>query len=143
MRTALVREFGGFDENNPVSADYDMFWKAHKKGIGIKYSFRPYAFYAKGGFSSDQEICRKWDARLIKRHLNLTDAQSINRGKRSLPVVKIIPLFKYKDLAIRKCARRLLRDRVKFYLRILFYPIVVITRPIRCRRSASLDGLTA
>ncbi len=140
MRTALVQEFGGFDEGNPISADYDMFWKAHKKDVGIAYSFKPFAFYARGGFSSDKEMCRKWDALVIQRHLNLTERQAADRYKKSFPVAKVLPLFRYGDFAIRKCAWRLLRDRFKFYIRIIFYPLVVVTRPLRYRNTKDVDG---
>lgn len=139
MRTKWVRLFGGFDELNPVSADYDMFWKAHKKGLRIEYSFSPFAFYSTGGLSSDNELCRRCDAVMMQKHLNLTYDQSLNRRRRSIPFRNALQLFRYEDYAIRCCAKRLIRDRIVFFAKCMLFPMAILKRLVNMRRIRSVS----
>lgn len=129
LRTYLVRCFGGFDEYNLVSADYDMFWKAHKLGVRIKYIYNPFAFYAKGGFSASSEIGGRYDPIVFARHLGVNQEEFVRRFERGYPLAKVLPLFHYKDKVLRMCARFLIYYRIKCYFRPIYGPIKKWLKP--------------
>ena len=133
MKTAVVRGCDGFDERYKVCADYDMAFKTHEMHALYRYTTTPFAFYSAGGFSeSDNGYGGRDCFSIFRCHLHLSDAEYASyRKRRFYPIRKMLPFLFCPDLAFRLSSRMMARRWIKFYLRLVLYPLVVVSRPLR------------
>ena len=135
MRTSVVRQYHGFDERFRICADWDMMRKEHDDARRFKYFFTPFAFYAANGASESGAVGQIEMHQVIREHAGLSLAQYERSRKRGYyPLRETFRFCFHKDRAYRIAGRSLVCRRAKAYLRLLFYPLVVLTRPIRHRR---------
>lgn len=128
LRTRHVRVFGGFDESYKICADWDMMNKVHHAALSIKYTFRPFAFYASGGLSDNSHQGWLEVRSIIEKHLNLTDDETqLFRENGFPPLSKMLPYLFGNDLAYRLGAREMVWINLKFhflrFLSIMYRPI--------------------
>ena len=133
IRTSIARELGGFDERYAIAADSNMFLKAHLRGLNFKYVFKIFACFADGGtaYLGGEETLREHRTS-VADVLGLVGAgrQMLIRDLK-LPLGMCFRLFNHPDIAIRQSARTMIRTHLKLALRIVFYPLVAVTRSLR------------
>lgn len=136
MRSDIIKEEGGFDERFPIAADWDLILRLHNKALPIKYIFNSYATFAKGG-ASDNGSGSKDSAIFHAENLHMSIAQmEYAREYWRVPLFKILRFLRHEDYAFRLSAKWLLCNWLKFYLRIVLYPLVLIRRGIRTYRKS-------
>lgn len=131
LKTKWVRFFGGFDEGNPISADYDLLMKVHKSGLNVRYTYVPFTMYSVGGLSCDGARNELYDIPLLCRHLNLTHEQAANRRTASLPLRKLLPYVFHKDLIMKGSARFMFRNRVRYVVKSVLISIPFAKRAMK------------
>ena len=115
MKTRLVRELGedvgcpGFDERYRISADRDMFLRAHLKAVPIHYIFNPFACFHRGGLAdSGVKIYEKEDLECLARALSLdARAKTYFQQRRYLPLSTSARMLWHRDFAVRSAARHM------------------------------------
>lgn len=134
LRTEIVRKLDGFDERYRIAADSDMFFKAHMMGIKFKYIFESFAYFSYGGAAvCDLESTMREHRLSVANVLGLKAKQKRRfvDGSHLLPVGLLLKLVNHSDVCIRQSSWQMLKAHVRSWLRIIFYPIVWATRPIR------------
>jgi glycosyltransferase len=133
MKTSVVRRCDGFDERYKVCADYDMAFKTHEMCVNYHYTTMPFAFYSAGGFSELANGFGGSDVQqILQYHLHLCDTEYLISRKRGFyPIRKMLPFLFHSDLAFRLSSGMMVRRWGKFYLRLVLYPLVVVSRPLR------------
>lgn len=136
MKTGMVRRLNGFDESCRVCADWDLALRTRMIGARYCYQELPFALYSMGGFSGVVNNHSFADRQIVKRHFGLSDCQFMRFSKRGyFPLVKTIKMFFHKDDILRMSARILIWNYIKSVLRIVLWPLVVVTRPLRRKLS--------
>lgn len=131
VQTDDIRSIGGFDESLSICADLDVMLKLHGKAIPAQYSFEPFADYSLSGVSEKRvEIRRKETVQCIRRFLGLPDGPGFG-GKQSPQFRTMARFVFHEDKVLRLSARAMVRKRAKRIVRILLYPLVFLTRPVR------------
>lgn len=131
VRTDDIRMIGGFDERFKICADFDAMLKLHDRAISVRYSFEPFADYSLSGLSErEYEIRMAETAGCVRHFLNLPEGPGF-RDRSSPPFHTMARFIFHKDVALRLSARFMIRKRTKQCLRIILYPLVLLTRPIR------------
>lgn len=133
MRTSVARELGGFDEQYQIAADSDMFLKAHLACYKFKYVFDQFATFVSGGISAKKtKVAQKEHRMSVANLLNLSDGEKQLLFKEHvLSLKKCFKLWKHDDLVIRTAAKAMCLKRIKGFVRCFFYPVVILTRPLR------------
>lgn len=119
MKTATIRDFGGFDEENKVSADYGLFFQAHLANRKTRYDNHVYARYGQDGLSSNHNLSEKYDYLVLAKYLGVTREQYDSRSKASLPLGKLLPLCFHVDEVIRAAAIYMAAKRVQWLFKCL------------------------
>ena len=136
MRSSIIKKEGGFDERFPIGADWDLILRLHNKALPIKYVFNIYATFANGGVS-DNGGGTKDSIIFHAQNLHISIAQmEYAREYWRVPLFKILRFLRHEDYAFRLSAKWLLCNWLKFYLRIVLYPLVLIRRGIRTYRKS-------
>ena len=136
MKTEMVRRLNGFDEACRVLADWDLALRTRIIGARYCYEKSPFALFSIGGFSGVGDNKSLEDRQLVRRVFGLTERQFARFRKNDyFPFVKTIKLLFHKDGIFRMSARVLIWNYVKSILRIVLWPLVVITRPLRRKLS--------
>lgn len=132
MRTQLLRDLHGFDEKYRFCADWDMLMKCHTSARRFLYTFKPFAFYAAGGISEQDNVGNDdWD-RIYKELYGYTDVEYRLFRKRGAPCWRTIWQYLFhRDFALRMSARFMLGRFFMSYLRVALYPLLVVRRKIR------------
>ena len=135
-KTTAIREFGGFDEQYKIVADGDLFFKWHNAALAFHYTFVPFANFFLGGLCMlDWRNTREEVSRIMAKHLKISEKDRIKAERRGhWPLCKVIPYLFHQDYAIRLSARHFITMSLVAFLRIVLYPIVMLTRPIRHKR---------
>jgi len=132
MWTTLVRELGadvrqvGFDERYRISADMDMFLRAHLKAVSIQYIFRYFACFHEGGCStSNADIYKKEAFSCVVRamKLNQKNAEYFSKKKYFPPHIALRLIF-HRDVAVRIAAMSMLVRRIVDISPSIFRPII-------------------
>ena len=115
MKTASVRELGGFDERYKISADTNLFLLAHLHGLQFRYVFEEFAVFHLGGTGDSNEALYKAEDRLcIKRALGLSGRRAEYFERTGIiPVGIMLRLLVHKDYAVRSGAYYMARAWVK------------------------------
>ena len=138
MKSEVVRRYGGFNERYLTCADWNLFLLCHKAGEPHQYVYRPFTFYAEGGFSEDPRnvwIVRRGFDETRRNTLGLTEQAYARFRQRGFPGIStIIWLLVHPDLAFKLSGRRMFFNMLRFYMKIAFYPLVLIRRNILSKR---------
>lgn len=139
MKTDDVRKYGGFDEEYTMAADWIMQMHCHLDNMKFHYTENPFAYYAAGGFSENPANRNRYihDYRGVhKLAMGIEDKEFDLFISRGFPRIKTISrLLKHRDFAFHLAAKKLMHICIKYYLRIVFYPIVLIKRQIVTTRT--------
>lgn len=117
MKTMTIMDLDGFDEGNRVSADYDLFFKAHLENKKTRYYNHVYARYGVAGVSSNHDLCERFDFLVLGRYLGLTREQYALRHIASLPLVKLLHFCFHADIVIHTAAIYMVAKRIKWRLK--------------------------
>lgn len=136
MRTGLIRGEGGFDEKYRIAADYKLLLQCHLKGVCIGYRLGDkymFACFGMSGLSESNiaEMFHEFDlvvAELFRRKVPLE-----RRDRYYLPPNVLLKLCFHPDAGVGTSAKYVLRLLARRWMRIVLYPLVVITRPLRHR----------
>lgn len=136
MRTSLARELGGFDERYRIAADSDMFLKAHLQCRRFIYNTKPFALCVCEGVSSmnAQESSKDYRTSVANVFGLKGKERQMLIEKRLLPFRWCFKLWNRGDDVIKKSSKSMVIKRIKHIVRWWLYPIVVLTRPMRCAR---------
>lgn len=133
MDVKLIRSFGGFDESLRMGADQDLFFKMLFSGCEFEVQYRTFANFAHGGASAVNECESQenlWE--VFRRHLQLTDAQlRLFKCKGYHDPAVMFRYVRHDNFIFRLGSRYMLWVLVRYYLRLVFYPLVWATRPLR------------
>ena len=75
VRSAIMRELGGFSLDFRLVADFDLMQRLALEGYVMKEFARPYATYELDGASSDSALLRSENAKLLKRRFKLEERE--------------------------------------------------------------------
>lgn len=75
VRSAIMRELGGFSLDFRLVADFDLMQRLALEGYVMKEFARPYATYELDGASSDSVLLRSENAKLLKRRFKLEERE--------------------------------------------------------------------
>lgn len=130
-KTKVVRGFGGFNEKEyKICADWEMMHKGHALGLKHHYVFESFAFYTSGGVSErpDGPVFAEM-RRVIERQLGLSAKEAKRYWTKGFPSWQIIRrLLKHRDTTYNLAGKMFARRAVRYYLRTVFYPAVVVKR---------------
>ena len=132
-KTSVIREYaGGFDERFKICADYDQMLRLHLAGCKIAYLNTIFAFFGDNGMSSNNPDALLDDAvKVVSANFDLTEEEALEIIKRQrIPWRMIWRYNNHKDYALRYAARRMGIEKVKDWLRGVFWPIVVCRRKV-------------
>lgn len=123
VRTEAMRRLNGFDESYRISADYDLFVRAHKANFRFRYRFRPFASFSAGGLNeTDRKSLKEENRRIIASHFAVDEADLVFYERSlTLPFRIVVPFVFARDLALRIGAwymiyfrlRRIMSDMIK------------------------------
>lgn len=136
LKTSLVRELGGFDEQYRIAADSDMLFKAHIKGARFKYIFNTFAYFSFGGCAiSNLDLALKEHRQSVATVLGLTkrNEQKFVSDTHLLPTKLLLQLLNHQDVCIRQSSYKMLKAKMRLCMRLLLFPLVWLTCPIRHR----------
>ena len=134
VKTSRLRYFGGFDETYNIVADFDLILKFHENALDIQFIDSVFSFFSRTGMSSNTEKTIRELDQVIAKHFKLTPAKVARwRRKERLPTLTVFPYVWHGDKSLRSAARWAIKENTKDWLRILFHPLVVVTRPLRHR----------
>lgn len=106
MRTDFLRRLGGFDERYRIAADFDMVLKAMQAAARIRHRRGMFAVFGMDGISSSASDCHAEDARVIRAHWGLEDAEVRALMMRNrLPLRVILKSIVHASPDIRRAAR--------------------------------------
>ena len=132
MKTDVVRQYGGFDERYLTCADWNLFLACHRAGVPHKYIYKPFTFYAEGGFSEDPrnlEAVKSGFNETRRKTLGLTEQEYVRYRRRGFPGIgTIVWLLTHPDLAFRMSGWRMIFNMLRFCLKIMFYPLLLLRR---------------
>jgi len=136
MRTAEIRQNGGFDESYRIAADYKLFLKSHMAGAGVKYYFGPDMMFASFGMTGVSEMNREamyhdFDCVLADVLRLDVDMVKASRQRSYYPFFVFARYLFSQDVALRTCARRMLLPWYRGCARKWVLPLVVLSRPFR------------
>lgn len=134
LRTEITRWLGGFDEQYKIAADSDLFLKAHVNRLKFKYVFRSFAYFSFGGMAVQNLDFALREHRLSVANVLGLDAKSKHifvDGSHLLPAGLLLRLMLHSDICIRKSARKMFVTHIRLWLRVMLYPLVVLTRSLR------------
>ena len=135
MKTKTIRRCRGFDETYRICADWDLMRKAHDDCFSFRYTYHAFANYGVGGASESGDGVGDRELYAVsQKHLRLDDQQMVRFWKtKILPWKKIFYYLKHPDHGYRLSAKGMLRRKLISMARMPFYPLVILTRPIRHR----------
>lgn len=134
MKTALLHEFGGFDERYRICADYDLLLKIHKARKAVCYIDSSFAFFYGEGASCDPVGLFGDIDLVVSKHLALNSKETVRlRIRHCPPIGKMLPYIFDKDKALRIGARAMVKVWVMNVLRVVLWPVVLLRRRIRSR----------
>ena len=133
VRTALLRDFGGFDERYRICADYDFLLKVHESALRIDYRLRPFVVFSSGGASTADWAKTLQEAHLVSSaHFGITRHEwDIFARTRCFPATIFFRYLFHRDFALRTAARRMFWQWTTRNLRLPLYPLVVIKRLLK------------
>ena len=132
MQTKTIRRYGGFDERYRICADWDLMRKAHDNGLTFWYTYHASANYGVGGASeSGDGLAAKEVYAVSQKHLGLNDDRMTVFWKtKTLSWQMIFSYLRHRDYGYRLSASGMIKRKLESIARIIFYPLVIITRPI-------------
>lgn len=86
VKTAQLREVGGFDDQYRIVADFDLVQKLIMRGIRFKVLDECFAFFSDGGLSADLDRITPEHRKIAQKRFGLNDRETIDAyPKRVLP----------------------------------------------------------
>ena len=135
VRTAVMRDLGGFDEQYKLAADYDMQIKAQFDNLPHLYLEEPFALFAAGGTSAANEERTKAEIdSIVMRKLQLSE-RSLQRYRRRgfMPIRTMIVLLRHENPLLRAIAKQMWYSTIRTAIHIAFNPFPLIRNCIRSR----------
>lgn len=113
MKTALMRQYGGFDERYRIAADYDLVLKFHIDHRRIVFASKPYGVFSMGGISSGTGTEQNSARDAVITNFKLNDrAARVFRDKLQLPWGMMARLLIHPDPTLRLAACAMLARKV-------------------------------
>ena len=135
VRTAVMRDLGGFDEQYELAADYDMQIKAQFANLPHLYLEEPFALFAAGGTSAANEERTKAEIdSIVMRKLQLSE-RSLQRYRRRgfMPIRTMIVLLRHENPLLRAIAKQMWYSTIRTAIHVAFNPLQVIKKLLRSR----------
>ena len=128
VKTAIIRQFGGYDERYRICADYDFYLKLHKAAMDIRYRDVVFAYYDGFGFSTTNlEKTFSEDCRISAAAFGSTPEKMRRMRNGGWPSLSVISSYLFhNDTALRTAARTIAKSSIKRTIRSIFWPVSLV-----------------